>query len=106
MFKRPHRTAVQTIQGDSLKFLFVSNNYNIFYKLAYKFAHANLLCENYTFSSLCTIIDALVNFERVMFGKSLLLNGLMNFLLLNSDGSTLQHILLQNILGQLLNKYY
>ncbi|UZE89799.1 hypothetical protein [Parapoynx stagnalis nucleopolyhedrovirus] len=108
--ERPSAPAVYTkchsIQDATVKFLLKLDKYNIFYKLANKFLHTNLLYENNTVTSLCMMIDVLVQFERNMFGKSLLLNGLMNFLLINSDGNTIQHILLQNLLGLMLTKYY
>jgi hypothetical protein len=104
--ERPTAPTAQIIQDATLNVLLKLENYNIFYTLANKFLHTNLLCKNNTITSLCMMIDVLVQFERNMFGKSLILNGIMNFLLVNSDGNTIQHVILQNILGQMLTKYY
>lgn len=54
----------------------------------------------------CNLINSLINFELNMFGKSLLLNGFVNFCIANSDGVTIQHKMLTNVLSFLLEKYY
>ncbi|AKN81075.1 hypothetical protein [Lonomia obliqua multiple nucleopolyhedrovirus] len=99
IMSRLHRVNAQ-IQQNGLNSLFF-NNSHIFYKLT------NILFTNSgSVANLCSTIDTLVQLERTVYGKSLLLNGIMNFLITNSDGNMLQNKIFVNVLSVMLTKYY
>ncbi|AVA31199.1 ac19 [Oxyplax ochracea nucleopolyhedrovirus] len=100
--KRLDWTNAQT-QQNVIAFLNNSNNHETFCKIAKMLINACLFCQNNT---LINFIDTLIKLERNMFGKSLLLNCFVNFLINNSDGITLQHAIYTNVLSDLLVKYY
>ncbi|AGR57171.1 hypothetical protein [Choristoneura rosaceana nucleopolyhedrovirus] len=56
--------------------------------------------------TLLNFFDLVVAFERNVFKKSLVLNGLVNFCIANGDGFTVQHQLLNQMLEVLMEKYY
>ncbi|ANF29767.1 ORF-119 [Catopsilia pomona nucleopolyhedrovirus] len=104
---RLHQANAQTEHGGIINVILShNNNYDVFYKLANAFMRSSLFCKNFNIMYVCNIVDMLVNLERSLFGKSLLLNGLINFLIANSDGNTLQHKMLANVLSVMLTKYY
>ncbi|AGA16174.1 hypothetical protein [Thysanoplusia orichalcea nucleopolyhedrovirus] len=81
-------------------------NHDKFYEYAIAFVNTSVFKNNLSLINVCNVMDLLINFERNMFGKSLLLNGLVNFCITNSDGATVQHKMLTSVLSFLLSKYY
>ena len=90
-------------QMQRYNFLLPLTNYEMFYNLANKVLHNSLFSNSL---NVCAIVDTLINIERRVFHKSFLLNGLVNFLIANSDGHTVQHLMFTALLSTLLNKYY
>jgi hypothetical protein len=78
-------------------------NHRMFYTLADKLMRNSLVSNG---ANVCAIVDTLIGIERCVFNKSFLLNGIMNFLIANSDGETVQHKMFTTLLSTLLNKYY
>ncbi|USC25871.1 hypothetical protein [Palpita vitrealis nucleopolyhedrovirus] len=89
-----------------LKQTFAKFNHDKFYNYAIAFVNASVVKNNCNVLNMCNVINMFIDFERNMFGKSLLLNGLVNFCISHSDGDAIQHKLLTNVLGFLLTKYY
>nr|AFS52009.1 DekiORF132 [Dendrolimus kikuchii nucleopolyhedrovirus] len=102
---RLDRANAQTRQN-LLSLLAAAGSQRSFYEMATACLYTILFNENYEQLHLCKLVIALINLERNVFGKSLLLNGLTNFLIANSDGATLQHTILANVLSVILNTYY
>ncbi|QCF61030.1 ac19 [Troides aeacus nucleopolyhedrovirus] len=90
----------------TLATLFANRNHSSFYEYAIAFVSTLLFKNNLNLMNACNLINLLINFELNMFGKSLLLNGFVNFCIANSDGITIQHKMVTNVLSFLLEKYY
>ncbi|ABL75963.1 Mv-ORF11 peptide [Maruca vitrata nucleopolyhedrovirus] len=101
---RLYRSNAHTKQ--TLATLFANCNHNKFYEYTISFVSTLLFKNNLNLMGACNLINSLICFELNMFGKSLLLNGLVNFCIVNSDGITIQHKMLTNVLSFLLEKYY
>ncbi|QDL57073.1 hypothetical protein QKQ66_gp138 [Dione juno nucleopolyhedrovirus] len=56
--------------------------------------------------ALLGLFDMIVAVERNVYGKSLVLNGLVNFCIAHGDGHSAQHQLFNRVLGTLIEKYY
>nr|WRK23130.1 hypothetical protein [Bombyx mori nucleopolyhedrovirus] len=90
----------------TLATLFANRNHSGFYEYAITFVSTLLFKNNLNLMVACNLINTLINFEINVFGKSLLLSKFVNFCIANSDGVTIQHKMLTNVLSFLLEKYY
>ncbi|ABF50359.1 unknown [Antheraea pernyi nucleopolyhedrovirus] len=81
-------------------------SHGLFYQHAIAFATAALTGDRLSWPALLSAFDTIVALERSVFNRSLVLNGLINFCIANGDGVTVQHQLLNQMLGVLLDKYY
>ncbi|AAK85580.1 hypothetical protein [Epiphyas postvittana nucleopolyhedrovirus] len=84
----------------------VTSNHNVYCERAIAFVTSVLLKNRFNHVTLLNLLDTIINLERDMFKKSLVLNGLVNFCIAHGDGVTMQHQLLNRVLGTLLEKYY
>ncbi|AHH82707.1 ORF-118 [Buzura suppressaria nucleopolyhedrovirus] len=82
-----------------------SGGQQLFYTLCYKFVASNLLSNNSTLNTLQTVLDGIIELERMVFSKSRMLNFILQFLITHSDGTNLQCLFNIQLLDYFLNKY-
>ncbi|ADB84375.1 hypothetical protein [Apocheima cinerarium nucleopolyhedrovirus] len=83
-----------------------ANGQRLFYNLCYKFIATNVLgCTSATFTTLQTILDGIIETERVLFDKSRILHYVVKFLIVHSDGDNLQCFINLKLLNYFLTNY-
>ncbi|AWW14489.1 hypothetical protein KM620_gp129 [Hyposidra talaca nucleopolyhedrovirus] len=82
-----------------------SSGQHLFYTLCHKFVANNLFYNNSTLCTLQTVLDGIIELERMVFSKSKMLNFILQFLITHSDGNNLQCLINVQLLDYFLNKY-
>ncbi|AAC59017.1 unknown [Orgyia pseudotsugata multiple nucleopolyhedrovirus] len=83
-----------------------ATGHGVYCERAVAFVISAITNNSLSWPTLLNLFDLVVAVERNLFKKSWALNALVNFCVANGDGFTVQHQLLNKILGNLIEKYY
>ncbi|AIU41362.1 ac19 [Sucra jujuba nucleopolyhedrovirus] len=77
----------------------------LFYNICFQFVAKNLICNSVPFITIQTVLNGLIELERIVFGQNRILKYIVKFLVDHSDGNNLQCLINVQLLDYFLTNY-